>query len=467
MSKVIKPPGRGKSAVAGVESILGTRRPGYIIVFRERSPANTSVLSAKLKVGAAKGVAARAGRAVLASNHEWAAMPRVYERMGVAVADLDDDERGALEKDEHVAVVAKNEVRSLPPVIEYDEAKDIAAPSALPMPLANLAQRKEELEGSSWMRAYATGLRDAADLFVQLLSASSASGSDQAVASTPKISWALRILGLDENYARASGSGIRVAVLDTGVDLQHPDLADRIAASASFIPGESVQDGHGHGTHCSGVVGARRDPVGGRRYSVAPDVELLVGKVLANDGRGYDDQILEGIDWAADAGARVISMSLGSPRNPGEPFNQAYEIVAATRLAEADGVLVVAAAGNESERPYYRQPVGNPAACPSILAVAAIDRRRRIGSFSCAQLDSIGRVDLSGPGVGVYSAWTGGGYRTISGTSMATPHAAGVCALLLELEKKLTPRQLWSRLVATCRPLGDASDFGAGLIQAP
>jgi subtilisin family serine protease len=468
MSKVIKPAAKRRAAVAAVAaSVIGTRRPGYVIVFRERSEANTGVLSRALKVGSARGVAVRAGRAVLASNHEWAAQPRVYERMGIAVADLDDGERAQLEKDEHVAVVAKNEVRSLPPIIAYDEQKDVAGPSTLALPLAGLARRQEELEGSSWMKAYATGVRDTADLFVQLLSGGPDGGTAQAVASTPKLSWALRILGLDENYSRATGAGVRVAVLDTGVDLQHPDLVDRITDSASFIPGESVQDGNGHGTHCAGVIGARRDPLGGRRYSVAPEVELLVGKVLDNSGSGYDDQILEGIDWAADLGARVISMSLGSPRSAGAPFSAAYELVAATRLAEADGVLIVAASGNESDRPYRRAAVGNPAACPSFLAVAAIDRHRRVGYFSCAQLDSIGKVDVSGPGVGVYSSWKGGGYNTISGTSMATPHAAGICALLLELEQKLTPRQLWSKLVSTCRTLGDPTDFGAGLIQVP
>jgi subtilisin family serine protease len=469
MSKVIKPASKGKApASSATASVIGTRRPGYVIVFRERSEANTGVLSKVLKVGAAKGIAARAGRAVLSSNHEWAAQPRVYERMGIAVADLDAEERAELEKDEHVAVVAKNEVRSLPPIIEYDEQKEMAGPVALPsLPLAGLTRRQVELEGASWMKAYATGVRDTADLFVQLLSSGADGNAVQAVASTPRLSWALRILGLDENYSRATGAEVRVAVLDTGVDLEHPDFAGRIADSASFVPGETVQDGNGHGTHCAGVIGARRDPLGGRRYSVAPDVELLIGKVLDNSGNGYDDQILEGIDWAADLGARVISMSLGSPRNVGAPFSAAYELVAATRLAEASGVLIVAATSNESERPYRRAAVGNPAACPSILSVAAIDRYRRVGYFSCAQLDSIGKVDVSGPGVGVYSSWTGGGYKAISGTSMATPHAAGVCALLLELENKLTPRQLWSKLVGTCRALGDPTDFGAGLIQVP
>ena len=210
MSKVIKPAAKRRAAVAAVAaSVIGTRRPGYVIVFRERSEANTGVLSRALKVGSARGVAVRAGRAVLASNHEWAAQPRVYERMGIAVADLDDGERAQLEKDEHVAVVAKNEVRSLPPIIAYDEQKDVAGPSTLALPLAGLARRQEELEGSSWMKAYATGVRDTADLFVQLLSGGPDGGTAQAVASTPKLSWALRILGLDDDAGLSVANDLR------------------------------------------------------------------------------------------------------------------------------------------------------------------------------------------------------------------------------------------------------------------
>ena len=133
---------------------------------------------------------------------------------------------------------------------------------------------------------------------------------------------------------------------------------------------------------------------------MAPDADLIVGKVLNNEGEGQDDQILDGIDWAADFGAKIISMSLGSERAAGQPFATPYE-----RLAErllASGVLFVAAAGNESNRPFSTAAVGNPAACPSIMAVAAVDRNRQVASFSCAQLDGIGTLDISGPGVAVY-----------------------------------------------------------------
>jgi subtilisin family serine protease len=259
--------------------------------------------------------------------------------------------------------------------------------------------------------------------------------------------------------------------LDTGIDFNHPDFAGRFAGgndTASFVPGvSSAQDGNGHGTHCAGVIAGAAASSGQRRYSVAPDAELLIGKVLDDGGSGFDDQILDGIDWAADSGAQIISMSLGSGRNSGDPYSDPYEVVAGNLLAMMPGTLMVAAAGNESARPAFIAAVGNPASCPSILAVAAVDRFKRVADFSCGQRDNIGFVDVAAPGLGVYSAWTGGGFNTISGTSMATPHVAGLAALLLEVQPDLSANQLWKRLGELCESLSTPEDFGKGLVQAP
>ena len=450
--------------------MLGIKRPEYIIVFRERAEKNASVLSTRLRVGQAAGVAARAGRVVLRQNHEWAAMPRLYQRVGIAVADLDANERLALLKEESVAAVIRNEVRRIPPIIEYHEGQEEARITGADSPASFGLHHSAEHDGGDSRLAYARGARDMAELFVRMMSASMpGAASPAAVLGTSRHSWALEVIGIPETYAKATGAGVRVAVLDTGIDLQHPDFAATIGSMdlESFVPGESVQDGNGHGTHCAGVIGGPASSTGQRRYAVAPGCELVIGKVLSDEGEGYDDQILDGIDWAADAGARIISMSLGSPRRRNEPYREDYEVVASTRLAESSGVLIIAAAGNESSRPDYRSPVGNPAACPSILAVAAVDRYRRVGYFSSSQLDSIGRVDVAAPGVGVYSAWKGSRFKAISGTSMATPHVAGVAALELELQSKLTPRQLWNRLTSSCQAHGSPSDLGAGIVQAP
>jgi subtilisin family serine protease len=261
---------------------------------------------------------------------------------------------------------------------------------------------------------------------------------------------------------------VKVAVLDTGVNMRHPDFVGRFdegVNAVSFVNGQGVQDGHGHGTHTTGTVAGPSRSVGGIRYGVAPDADIFSGKVLSNRGSGSDDTIIEGIDWARDQGCKVISMSLGSAREPGEPFSAAYESLAQQLLD--DGVLIVAAAGNESDRPDILAPVGNPAACPSILAVAAIDRRLGIADFSCRKVDPIGEVNISGPGVAVYSAFKGNQFVTLDGTSMATPHVAGAAALFLETNPQLTARELWRSLVDGARSLGSTADFGSGELQVP
>jgi hypothetical protein len=193
----------------------------------------------------------------------------------------------------------------------------------------------------------------------------------------------------------------------------------------------------------------------------------MVGKVLTDSGAGTTDQILDGIDWAADHGARVISLSLGTARSLGARFSAAYERAAETLLNQDPGVLIVASAGNSSGRPFLTSPVENPAACPSVLAVAAIDREKRIADFSCGQQDPIGAVDLCAPGASVLSAWTGGGHRTAGGTSAAAPHVAGVAALHLEACPMLTAVELRRLLLDGALPLGEAKMFGRGLVQAP
>jgi subtilisin len=130
---------------------------------------------------------------------------------------------------------------------------------------------------------------------------------------------------------------------------------------------------------------------------------------------------------------------------------------------------MVAAAGNDSVRPSLVAPVGNPAACASVLAVAAVDPRGRTAPFSSGNSDGLGEIDLAAPGVGVLSAWPGGGVQRLSGTSMATPHVAGVAALYAQASPQLTGQALWDRLRATAQPLPGLarSDVGSGLVQAP
>jgi subtilisin family serine protease len=254
-------------------------------------------------------------------------------------------------------------------------------------------------------------------------------------------------------------------VLDTGLDLQHPDFAGRSITSQSFIPGQAVQDGHGHGTHCIGTALGPKCPPTRPRYGVAYEAQIFAGKVLSNAGSGSDSQILGGINWAMANTCEVVSMSLGAPVTAAQSFSVVFETVA--RRAAQAGTLIIAAAGNNGPA----QPVNHPANCPSILAVAALESNLAVANFSARGLNpNGGRVDIAGPGVSVYSTVPmPTRYGRKNGTSMATPHAAGVAALLAEVNPGVRGAALGQLLTSTCRALPGvpATDAGAGIVQAP
>ena len=283
---------------------------------------------------------------------------------------------------------------------------------------------------------------------------------------TPTYTWglkAVRAIPPILHTAPWTGTGIRIAILDTGIDLGHPDFAGRVLASQSFIPGEPVHDGHSHGTHCAGTAAGIRAPASGRRYGVAHHSRLLVGKVLSNSGSGTSGQILAGIDWAIRSGAHVISMSLGSRVNVGQPHYTYYEQAAVAALDA--GSLIVAAAGNDGW-----SPVGAPANSPSVLAVAALDQSLQRASFSCVALNGGGgEINVAAPGVATYSSVpvAKGSYGYKSGTSMATPHVAGVAARLAQ-KTGFRGRALWREIERTAVPLPQsAQEVGKGLAVVP
>jgi subtilisin len=426
-------------------------RPEHIVVFREVSEKNIDILSNVLDVGEAVGLSARASCAVLQPTHDNGIHTRIYRNLAVAVTTLSEDRRIELERNDLVLQIDRNELRCIPRSVQEFEFVD---------PLS----------------AYLQGMRDAIDAIQRFHSGMEpipfSSISPQTMSFSSTWSWCLDTIGITTGYDVSTGNGVKVAVLDTGIDLHHPDFQNRLLENDNthcFIAQETVQDGNGHGTHCAGVLAGPRKSVSGKRYGVAPDVDLLIGKVLDHRGYGYDDGILDAMDWAADNGAKVISMSLVSEkennRSIAKPPSNLYEQTAALLLEQ--GILVVAAAGNSSVRPHYTKPVDNPAACPSIMAVAAVDSDRKIANFSCAKMDEVGILDISAPGVGVYSAHKDRSFCRLSGTSMATPHVAGVAALYFQLYPDRSAREIWNKIVADALPLGNHEDYGHGLVQAP
>ena len=283
----------------------------------------------------------------------------------------------------------------------------------------------------------------------------------------PNVTWGLVATGTDRS--RYTGKGIRVAVLDTGFDLSHPDFTGRTIVTESFVPGEDVRDVQGHGTHCIGTACGPVAPAGQARYGIAHEADIYVGKVLNNSGSGREGWIIAGMEWAVDQKCEVISMSLGRAVQPGEPPDPFYERTG--QYALDNGSLIIAAAGNESWRQFnIIKPVGAPANSTTIMAVGAVDSAMAVARFSCGGLNpNGGEVNVAGPGVDVLSSFPlPRKYERLDGTSMATPHVAGLAALMAQSDSTLRARTLWEGIERTARDIGlPARDGGPGLAMAP
>jgi subtilisin family serine protease len=264
------------------------------------------------------------------------------------------------------------------------------------------------------------------------------------------------------------GTGVTVAVLDTGIDASHPDLAGKVAASRNFTEaappppfGSSASsdetDRHGHGTHVASTVAGSGAAAGGLRQGVAPGATLLNGKVLGDFGFGQVSWAIAGMEWAArDQGAEVVNMSFGTgPTDGTDPLSQAVE-----SLTAEHGTLFVAAAGNFGRD----ETVGAPAAASAALAAGAVDKSDNLASFSSRGPrlgDSAIKPDVTAPGVDIVAARAQGTsrgtpvdehYTAISGTSMATPHVAGAAALLAQRHPDWDAVELKTALVTTAAP---------------
>ena len=387
----------------------------------------------------------------------------IFDELGVAVSDTPPDQVQALSGVESASGILAVEPERV--VYALNDAPRI--PTVLPA-IPTLPAGVSE----AWSADYLRGYREAVNQLIGRLLNEAADGLAELVTEpTPalneaELTWGLQVTRA--GFSRQTGAGIRVAVLDTGMDLQHLDFATRAIQSQSFVPGQTVQDGHGHGTHCIGTSCGPTAPQRLPRYGVATSADIFAGKVLSNQGSGTDRGILAGIQWAIVNRCAVVSMSLGAPTQIGTPPSVVFDQVGQRALRA--GTLIVAAAGNDSNRPSLINPVSHPANCPSIMAVAAIDQQLRVARFSNAGLNPQGgQVDIAAPGVAVHSSWPRPVlYNRISGTSMATPHVAGIAAQLAEANPTVRGAALWALLVQTARRLPlPARDVGAGLVQAP
>ena len=280
--------------------------------------------------------------------------------------------------------------------------------------------------------------------------------------------WGLARIGAEAAWARTTGAGIRIGIVDTGVDLGHEDLAGKVVASTSCVGSGgdvarctgSAQDDNGHGTHVSGIAAATKDNAKGVA-GVAPDAELVVAKVLSGAGTGSAQDVTAGIKWVVDRGARVVNLSLGDPAQLLTGFIAPSDLAEGVEYAWARGAVPVVAAGNSNLAGLGFE--GSSYGDMNAVIVGATGPDDRSATYSTATGQAKWAVVAPGGAGGqreadnVYSTfWAAGeknAYRYLAGTSMAAPHVSGAVALLLA--QGYTPAAAVQRLL-------DTADAGVG-----
>ncbi|MFD9333810.1 S8 family serine peptidase [Streptomyces sp. NPDC060028] len=288
----------------------------------------------------------------------------------------------------------------------------------------------------------------------------------------------VRQIGADKAWgAGYDGQGVKIAVLDTGVDKTHDDLKTQVIGEKNFSASPDTADRVGHGTHVASIAAGTGATSGGRFKGVAPGAKVISGKVLNDEGAGDDSGIIAGMEWAAAEGADVINLSLGGPDSPGvDPLEATVD-----KLSAEKGILFAIAAGNDGEN--GDSTVGSPGSADAALTVGAVDKDDKLASFSSIGPrigDGAVKPDVTAPGVAITAAAAPGseidtrpgtphpapGYLQIDGTSMATPHAAGAAAILKQQHPDWKSAELKGALTASAKG-GDYTAFqqGSGRIQ--
>lgn len=277
------------------------------------------------------------------------------------------------------------------------------------------------------------------------------------------IDWGVEMLEVPHFWKFTQGKGIRVAVLDSGVAYNHPDLQDAIVDAKDFTNSPSgISDVCGHGTHCIGIIAARKDFRG--VVGVAPLADIYSGKVVDDRGYGDIEMLIQGMEWAIEQRVHLISISLACKNLRPEVTDRMDAVI---KKAIEQGIFIIAAAGNWGAAPHG---VGYPARHPDVISVGAIDRHTRITAYS-----SRGEaVDIVAPGDQIISTYPPRDLACMSGTSMAVPFVTGVVALMLAQHKEENNsikdvndlREHLNKSAIDLGMIGRDHEYGFGLINA-
>ena len=264
-----------------------------------------------------------------------------------------------------------------------------------------------------------------------------------------RLTWGIDRIDAELVWSGTTGVGVKTAVLDTGVDVDHPDLIQNLKGGTNIIdPLKHYDDDNGHGTHVAGTLAGVDNTIGLK--GVAPDSSIYGVKVLDSEGKGWLSDVITGLEWSLNNKMHIINMSLGTPTQSPTLQEAVSEIYYA-------GIVQIASAGSNATTVYY------PAGYEETIAVSAVDKYNAFATWS----NSGERIDVAAPGVDIFTTDKNGGYATLSGTSMAAPHVAGTAALILENQPFLKPEKVRFYLTSTAEMLGLSNDQqGSGLLDA-